>query len=104
DDTENVLVGDDVLGVGHADVGLGLVVERYQLDLPAGLFEVALELLDGQLRAELDALTECGLAARERALGCDLDRAFALGIHWGGRSDEAHGERQAENQDAADEV
>ena len=31
---------------------------------------------------KLDALTECGLAARERALGCDLDRAFALGVHW----------------------
>ena len=31
DHDEDVLVGDDVLRVGHADVGLGLIVERNEL-------------------------------------------------------------------------
>ena len=38
----NVLVGDDVLGVGDADVGLGLVVEGHELDLPARLLRLPL--------------------------------------------------------------
>ena len=58
------LVGDDVLGVRHTDVGLGLVVEGHELDLEALLLERALELLDGELRAELDALAERRLTAR----------------------------------------
>jgi len=79
DDDHDVLVGDDVLRVGHADVGLGLVVVGHQLDPEAGLLQVALELLDGELRAELDALAERRLAAAERALRRDLDRSLALG-------------------------
>ena len=66
---QDVLVGDDVLGVGHADVGLGLVVEGHELDLEARLLEGALELLDGELGAELDALAERGLAAARAGSG-----------------------------------
>jgi hypothetical protein len=104
DDHHDVLVGDDVLRVRHADIGLGLVIVGHHLDLEAGLLEWTLELLHGQLRPELDAFAQRRLAAGERTLRCNLDGALALGVHWGGRRDEAHGERQAENQDAADEV
>src|SRR2546422_8311015 len=81
DDGENVLVRDDVLRVRHADVRLGLIVERDQGDLVAHLREVAPPLLDGELGAELDALTEGRLAAAERALGGDLDRALRSEEH-----------------------
>jgi hypothetical protein len=84
DDRQDVLVGDDVLAVGHADVRLGLVVERYEIDLEARLLETAFELVDGELGAELDAFTKCRLATRERALGGDLDGALALGLERGG--------------------
>ena len=80
DDREDVLVGDDVLAVGDADVGLGLVVVRHELDLETHLLERALELLDGELGAEFDAFAERGLPAAERALGGDLDRPFALRV------------------------
>jgi len=63
DDGHDVLVGDDVLGVGDADVGLGLIVEGHELDLVAHLLEIALQLLDGELGAELDAFAQSGLAA-----------------------------------------
>src|SRR5262249_18640372 len=55
------------------------------LDLEAHLLEWALELLDGELGAELDAFTERGLPTAERALGGDLDRPFALGDGRAGR-------------------
>src|SRR5262249_53827762 len=45
----------------------------------------------GELRAELDAFTERGLSAAERALRGDLDRSFALGD---GRAGRHRGERQ----------
>ena len=77
DHRENILVGDDVLRVRHADVGLGLVVEGYELDLEALFLEGALEFLDGELRAELDALAERRLTAAERTLRGDLDGALA---------------------------
>jgi hypothetical protein len=85
DDGENVLVGDDVLRVGDADVGLGLVVERNQLNLEALLLQGPLELLDRELRAEFDALAERRLTAAERALRRDLDGALALCVQVRGR-------------------
>src|SRR5574341_1044533 len=104
DHGQDVLVGDDVLRVGHADVGLGLVVERYQFDLEAHLLEVALELLDGELRAELDALAEGGLAAAQRALRGDLDGALALGLQVGGRRQGHHGEGGQQNEGETDRI
>jgi hypothetical protein len=95
DHHEDVLIGDDVLRVGHADVGLGLVVERNQLDLEALLGEIAAELLDGELRAQLDALAEGRLTAAEGALGGDLDRALALRPELG-RRNQRHGQNREE--------
>ncbi len=76
-DGQDVLVGDDVLRVGHAHVRLSLVVVGHERDLVTHLLKVALEVLNRELGAELDALTEGRLTATERALGGDLDRALA---------------------------
>src|SRR5262249_11596572 len=62
-------------------VGLGLIVEGHELHFVAHLLQVALHLLDGELRAELDALAQRSLTAGERTLGGDLDGALGLGTH-----------------------
>src|SRR5262245_103468 len=100
DDDHDRLVGDDVLRVRDADVRLGLIVVRDQLDLEAGFLEIALELLDAELRAELDAFTERGLAAAQRALRRDFDR---LALRGGSRPQrqEGDGQRRAERENAA---
>src|SRR5438445_727631 len=104
DDGENVLVGDDVLRVGDADVGLGLVVEGDQLHLEALLLQGSLELLDRQLRAELDALAERRLTAAERTLRRDLDGALAaLPFHHRGR-EPRHGQNGDERKNEVDPV
>jgi hypothetical protein len=102
DHADDVPVGDDVPRVGDADVGLGLIVERNELHLPARLLDRTLELLEGQLCPQLDALTQGGLTARERALGRDLHRPLSLCADRGGRRDERHGHRQAEDQRSTD--
>jgi hypothetical protein len=92
----DVLVRDDVLRVRHAHVGLRLVVEGNELDLVARLLERALQLVDGELRAELDAFAQGGLPTGERALRGDLDRAFALRVARHRHRDQRNGDRQQE--------
>src|SRR5215475_505078 len=99
DDGQDVLVGDDVAGVGDTHIGLGLVVEGHELDLEPHLFERSLELVDGELRTELDALAERRLAARERALRRDLDGSLALRVDWRRAGHERDGGDQTEGED-----
>src|SRR6266700_1793278 len=96
DHREDVLVRDDVLGVRDADVWLGLIIEGDELDLVPHLLERALQLVDGELGAQLDALAERGLPAREWALRGDLDRAFALRVAGHRRRDQPDRNRQQE--------
>src|SRR5439155_18397449 len=96
--------GDDVLRVRDSDVGLSLVVEGNQLDLEALLREVALELFDGELCAELDALAEGRLTAAEGALGGDLDSALAGLRLQLGRRNQRHGQNREERENEADPV
>jgi hypothetical protein len=98
DDGEDVLVGDDVLRVGHAHIGFGLVVEGHEFHLEAHLLERPLVLLDRELRAELDSLAQRRLTAAEGTLGGDLDGALALGLELGsgGDGDQREGHRRRE--------
>src|SRR5262249_56338302 len=82
---EGGLGGVGVLRGGHGGVGLGLVGEGGELDVEALLLEGTLEPLDGELRAELDALAERRLTAAQRALRGDLDGALALRVRARGR-------------------
>jgi hypothetical protein len=55
DDADNRRVCDDVLGVGDADIGGRLIVERGKLYLEAQLLERFAQLLNRQFRAIADA-------------------------------------------------
>ena len=101
DDGDDVLVRDHVPCVGDADVGLGLIVERHDLDLVPHRLQRTLVLFHCQLRAQLDAFAERSLAATERALRRDLDRALTLGVEPRAERQEGDGQRRTHSEDAA---
>ncbi len=70
---QDVGVVDDAVGVGHAHVGVGLVVVGDELEVKAQGLEPGLGLLNGQLRPQLDLLPQGRLGARQRRLAGDLD-------------------------------
>ncbi len=73
DDAHDRGIGNDGLGICHAGVRIGLVVEGSQFDLEAHLGQGLGQLLDSQLGATLDVRTHHGLSAGQGALGRDLD-------------------------------
>ncbi|MEY9489280.1 hypothetical protein RKD26_005074 [Streptomyces calvus] len=76
DDAEDVLVADELLGVLLADGGLGLVVERFELELDA----VDEPVLVGGLHRELGGVAHAEAEGREVAgqRGVDADHNSGL--------------------------
>jgi hypothetical protein len=70
---QDVGVVDDAVGVGHAHVGVGLVIVGDQLEVKAQRPEAGLGVFYGQLRPQLDLLPQGRLGAGEGGLGGDLD-------------------------------
>jgi hypothetical protein len=73
DDAQDGGIGDDGLGVGHAGVRIGLIIEGGQFDLETQLGEGAGQLLEAELGAALDIGTHHRQSAGEGALGRELD-------------------------------
>src|SRR5262245_22086508 len=104
DDGENLFVGDDVLGIRDADIGLGLIVVGHELVLEAHLGEVAAERLYRELGAELDAFAERRLTTAQGALRGDLNGALPLRLEGRGRGNQRHAEGQRQQEHGPDQM
>src|SRR5574341_138051 len=85
DHDKDIVVGYEVLGVRHSHIRFRLIVKGDDLERVTKVGDLLARLLDGQLRSEFDGFTQGRLAARERTLGGDLDRAFGYGCRRSGR-------------------
>ena len=88
-------------GVGHAGVGIGLVVKGGQLDLEAHVGQGFAQLLQRHFSAALDVHAHNRLIAGKGRLGGDLDRLAVGGdgrLGAKGQGHAGHGQQRAKRE------